>query len=145
LEHSDFFLVFVFCLAFSIATVCQSFLISAFFSEANLAAACGGFIFLIGFIPYNLIDLQGRSFRLDTNILTVNSTHLLHGSQLTNEFYCSACCQMWPLASDVTISPISNWLRRVLSGQPSLKVQCQVTNSVWLVPLSCCWWIRPFI
>nr|QST14975.1 ABCA1-1 protein [Diaphanosoma celebensis] len=62
LEHSDFFLVLLFCLSFSIATICQSFLISTFFNKANLAAACGGFIFLIGFLPYNIIDFYDAKF-----------------------------------------------------------------------------------
>lgn len=36
------------------ATVAQSFLLSAFFSRANLAAACGGLIYFSLYLPYVL-------------------------------------------------------------------------------------------
>ena len=75
LEHSDFFLVLVFVLSFSIVTISLSFLITVFFNQANLAATCGGFIFLITYLPVNLFEIQGRSNRLDINILMVRCQH----------------------------------------------------------------------
>lgn len=36
------------------ATVVQSFLLSAFFSHANLAAACGGLTYFVLYLPYVL-------------------------------------------------------------------------------------------
>lgn len=36
------------------ATITQCFLISVFFSKANLAAACGGLIYFVLYLPYVL-------------------------------------------------------------------------------------------
>jgi len=70
LEKSSPTLVFVFVLSFSVATVCKSFLISTLFSRANLAAACGAFIFFSCYLPYNLLDLGGRLHSLNVNIFS---------------------------------------------------------------------------
>ena len=52
LEFSDPTLMFVFMLCFCISTIAQCFLISVFFSRANLAAVCGGFIYFVLYLPY---------------------------------------------------------------------------------------------
>ncbi|KAK7101016.1 phospholipid-transporting ATPase ABCA1-like [Littorina saxatilis] len=52
LEYSDPSVIFVFMLAFTVSTISQCFLISVFFSRANLAAVCGGFIYFILYLPY---------------------------------------------------------------------------------------------
>ena len=52
LEYSDPSVIFVFMLAFTMATIGQCFLISVFFSRANLAAVCGGFIYFVLYLPY---------------------------------------------------------------------------------------------
>ncbi|XP_078010201.1 phospholipid-transporting ATPase ABCA7-like isoform X1 [Phascolarctos cinereus] len=54
LPYSDPFLVFLFLAAFAVATVCQSFLFSAAFSHANVAAACGGLLYFTLYLPYVL-------------------------------------------------------------------------------------------
>lgn len=54
LQYSDPSLVFVFLLVFCLATITQCFLISVFFSKANLAAACGGLIYFVLYLPYVL-------------------------------------------------------------------------------------------
>lgn len=41
-------------MAFATATIMQCFLISTFFSKANLAAACGGLIYFGLYLPYVL-------------------------------------------------------------------------------------------
>uniref|UniRef100_A0A8C2RYR2 ATP binding cassette subfamily A member 7 n=1 Tax=Capra hircus TaxID=9925 RepID=A0A8C2RYR2_CAPHI len=46
--------LFLFLAAFAVATVVQSFLLSAFFSRANLAAACGGLAYFVLYLPYVL-------------------------------------------------------------------------------------------
>ncbi|XP_059350163.1 phospholipid-transporting ATPase ABCA1-like [Daphnia carinata] len=69
LENSNFLVVFIFVLSFSIATVCFSFLVSTFFSRANLAAACGGFFFFACFLPYNFLNLNGQDYSLSTLVL----------------------------------------------------------------------------
>ncbi|XP_021497533.1 phospholipid-transporting ATPase ABCA7 isoform X1 [Meriones unguiculatus] len=67
LPYSHPLVVFLFLAAFAVATVAQSFLLSAFFSRANLAAACGGLIYFSLYLPYvlcvawrELLPLGGR-------------------------------------------------------------------------------------
>lgn len=47
-------MVFVFLSVFGVVTILQCFLISTLFSRANLAAACGGIIYFILYLPYVL-------------------------------------------------------------------------------------------
>ncbi|XP_003502609.2 phospholipid-transporting ATPase ABCA7 isoform X2 [Cricetulus griseus] len=54
LPYSHPAVLFFFLAAFAVATVAQSFLLSAFFSRANLAAACGGLIYFSLYLPYVL-------------------------------------------------------------------------------------------
>lgn len=54
LPYSHPAVVFLFLAAFAVATVVQSFLLSAFFSRANLAAACGGLAYLVLYLPHVL-------------------------------------------------------------------------------------------
>ncbi|KAG7255900.1 hypothetical protein CRUP_020940 [Coryphaenoides rupestris] len=54
LHYSDPTLIFVFLLVFCCATITQCFLISVFFSKANLAAACGGLLYFVLYLPYVL-------------------------------------------------------------------------------------------
>ena len=55
LEHSNPVIIVMFLLVFMIATVMMCFLISVFFSRANVAAACGGIIFFVTYLPYVLV------------------------------------------------------------------------------------------
>uniref|UniRef100_A0A8C1KGF9 Zgc:172302 n=1 Tax=Cyprinus carpio TaxID=7962 RepID=A0A8C1KGF9_CYPCA len=54
LPYSDPAVVFFFLAAFATATIMLCFLISTFFSRANLAAACGGLIYFTLYLPYVL-------------------------------------------------------------------------------------------
>ncbi|XP_075758760.1 phospholipid-transporting ATPase ABCA7 isoform X2 [Pelodiscus sinensis] len=54
LPYSDPAVVFLFLAAFAVATIAQCFLISTFFSRANLASACGGIIYFSCYLPYVL-------------------------------------------------------------------------------------------
>ncbi|XP_029772205.1 phospholipid-transporting ATPase ABCA7 [Suricata suricatta] len=54
LPYSHPAVVFLFLAAFAVATVVQSFFLSAFFSHANLAAACGGLAYFVLYLPYVL-------------------------------------------------------------------------------------------
>ncbi|KAL2079018.1 hypothetical protein ACEWY4_024762 [Coilia grayii] len=54
LRYSDPSVIFVFLLVFCVATVMQCFFISVFFSRANLAAACGGLIYFVLYLPHVL-------------------------------------------------------------------------------------------
>ncbi|XP_056088824.1 phospholipid-transporting ATPase ABCA1 [Rhinichthys klamathensis goyatoka] len=54
LPYSDPAVVFFFLTAFATATIMLCFLISTFFSRANLAAACGGLVYFTLYLPYVL-------------------------------------------------------------------------------------------
>ncbi|KAM9335582.1 phospholipid-transporting ATPase ABCA1 [Symphorus nematophorus] len=54
LQYSDPSVIFVFLLVFCVATITQCFFISVFFSKANLAAACGGLIYFLLYLPHVL-------------------------------------------------------------------------------------------
>ncbi|XP_042098875.1 phospholipid-transporting ATPase ABCA1 isoform X1 [Ovis aries] len=54
LPYSDPSVVFVFLSVFAMVTILQCFLISTLFSRANLAAACGGIIYFMLYLPYVL-------------------------------------------------------------------------------------------
>ncbi|XP_047633732.1 phospholipid-transporting ATPase ABCA7 isoform X8 [Phacochoerus africanus] len=54
LPYSHPVVLFLFLASFAMATVVQSFLLSAFFSHANLAAACGGLAYFVLYLPYVL-------------------------------------------------------------------------------------------
>ncbi|KAK9511087.1 hypothetical protein O3M35_005719 [Rhynocoris fuscipes] len=52
LINSDPFVLYLFLFCYALSTIAQAFLISVFFSRANLAAACAGIIFFIVYLPY---------------------------------------------------------------------------------------------
>ncbi|TKC43221.1 hypothetical protein EI555_011902 [Monodon monoceros] len=54
LHYSNPFILFLFLLAFSTATIMQCFLLSTFFSRASLAAACSGVIYFTLYLPHVL-------------------------------------------------------------------------------------------
>uniref|UniRef100_A0A3B4GMH8 P-type phospholipid transporter n=1 Tax=Pundamilia nyererei TaxID=303518 RepID=A0A3B4GMH8_9CICH len=54
LPYSNPAVIFFFLTAFATATIMQCFLISTFFSKANLSAACGGLIYFGLYLPYVL-------------------------------------------------------------------------------------------
>uniref|UniRef100_A0A3B4ZGQ4 P-type phospholipid transporter n=1 Tax=Stegastes partitus TaxID=144197 RepID=A0A3B4ZGQ4_9TELE len=54
LNYSNPILVFFFLLTFTVATILQCFLMSVFFSKANLAAACSGIIYFTLYLPHIL-------------------------------------------------------------------------------------------
>lgn len=64
-------MVFVFLLSFCIANVSFSFLVSTFFSRANLAAACGAFIYFLSYQPCSLLDLGYETSSYAANVALV--------------------------------------------------------------------------
>ncbi|XP_043916268.1 phospholipid-transporting ATPase ABCA1-like [Protopterus annectens] len=54
LHYSDPSVLFIFLIVFCIATISECFFISVFFSKANLAAACGGIIYFVLYLPHVL-------------------------------------------------------------------------------------------
>uniref|UniRef100_A0A4X2KJX8 ABC transporter domain-containing protein n=1 Tax=Vombatus ursinus TaxID=29139 RepID=A0A4X2KJX8_VOMUR len=58
LTKSDPTLVFFFLLCFAIATISFSFMISVFFTKANLAVATGGIIYFFSYLPFFYISFN---------------------------------------------------------------------------------------
>uniref|UniRef100_UPI00398EA350 retinal-specific phospholipid-transporting ATPase ABCA4 isoform X2 n=1 Tax=Pristiophorus japonicus TaxID=55135 RepID=UPI00398EA350 len=54
LHYSNSLILFAFLLVFTVATIMQCFLLSVFFSKANLAAACSGIIYFTLYLPHIL-------------------------------------------------------------------------------------------
>lgn len=73
LPYSDPAVVFFFLLAFATATIMQCFLISTFFSKANLAAACGGLIYFSLYLPYVLCVAWRDHLRTTHRVLAVSN------------------------------------------------------------------------
>uniref|UniRef100_A0A8C5STU4 P-type phospholipid transporter n=1 Tax=Laticauda laticaudata TaxID=8630 RepID=A0A8C5STU4_LATLA len=72
--YSDPSVIFLFLSLFGVVTISQCFLISTFFSRANIAAACGGIIYFILYLPYVLCEAWqnyiGFSVRVFTSLLS---------------------------------------------------------------------------
>ncbi|XP_066453464.1 retinal-specific phospholipid-transporting ATPase ABCA4 [Eleutherodactylus coqui] len=54
LHYSNPLILFLFLMAFTLSTIMQAFLMSVFFSKANLAAACSGVIYFTLYLPHIL-------------------------------------------------------------------------------------------
>nr|XP_026691296.1 ATP-binding cassette sub-family A member 1-like [Ciona intestinalis] len=67
--YSNMFIVMLWLCCFAIATISQCFLISCFFSRANLAAACGGIIYFVLYIPYNMAYAWEDRMTLSTKLV----------------------------------------------------------------------------
>uniref|UniRef100_H2T045 ATP binding cassette subfamily A member 3 n=1 Tax=Takifugu rubripes TaxID=31033 RepID=H2T045_TAKRU len=88
LTHSDPTLVFVFLLIFTVATINFSFMISTFFSRANLAAAAGGFIYFLTYLPYLFLwpryDILTHAQKVSACL--ISNVAMAMGSQLIGMF-----------------------------------------------------------
>uniref|UniRef100_H2YX26 ABC transporter domain-containing protein n=1 Tax=Ciona savignyi TaxID=51511 RepID=H2YX26_CIOSA len=67
--YSNMFIVLIWLCCFAIATISQCFLISCFFSRANLAAACGGIIYFLMYIPYNMTYAWQDEMTISTKLV----------------------------------------------------------------------------
>uniref|UniRef100_A0A673XDS3 ATP binding cassette subfamily A member 3 n=1 Tax=Salmo trutta TaxID=8032 RepID=A0A673XDS3_SALTR len=88
LTYSDPTLVFVFLLFFAVATINFSFMISAFFSRANVAAAAGGFIYFLSYLPYLFLwpryDLLSHAQKVSACL--ISNVAMAMGAQLLGMF-----------------------------------------------------------
>lgn len=58
LAYSNAVIIWLFLMLFVIATIVFCFLVSVFFSKAKLAAACGGIIYFLTYMPYVFISIR---------------------------------------------------------------------------------------
>uniref|UniRef100_A0A671YNB0 ATP binding cassette subfamily A member 3 n=1 Tax=Sparus aurata TaxID=8175 RepID=A0A671YNB0_SPAAU len=88
LTYSDPTLVFVFLLVFTVATINFSFMISTLFSRANVAAAAGGFIYFMSYLPYLFLwpryDLLSHAQKVSACL--ISNVAMAMGSQLIGMF-----------------------------------------------------------
>ncbi|CAG0915033.1 unnamed protein product [Notodromas monacha] len=61
LDNTSFAVVLLFLFSYSVATLMLSFLLSCFFSRANLAAAAGGILFFVTYLPYPFMIVWDHS------------------------------------------------------------------------------------
>lgn len=88
LTRSDPTVIFVYLLVFAVSTISFSFMISSFFSRANVAAAAGGFLYFFSYIPYFFIspryDLITHSEKLASCL--ISNVGMAMGAQLIGMF-----------------------------------------------------------
>ncbi|XP_072549037.1 phospholipid-transporting ATPase ABCA3 isoform X1 [Salminus brasiliensis] len=88
LTYSDPTLVFTFLLIFAIATISFSFMISSFFSRANVGAAAGGFIYFFSYLPYLFLwpryDLLPHAQKVSACL--ISNVAMAMGAQLIGMF-----------------------------------------------------------
>lgn len=65
---------------FAIVTIVFCFLVSAFFSKAKLAAACGGIIYFLTYMPYVFISIREGAGHVTINIPEKMAASLLSTS-----------------------------------------------------------------
>ncbi|XP_033842111.2 retinal-specific phospholipid-transporting ATPase ABCA4a [Periophthalmus magnuspinnatus] len=74
LNYSDPVLLFLFLLTFTTATIMQCFLLSVFFNQANLAAACCGIVYFSLYLPHVVCftwqDLITKDLKLLLSLLS---------------------------------------------------------------------------
>nr|CAB3219608.1 ATP-binding cassette sub-family A member 1-like [Phallusia mammillata] len=76
---SNMFIILMWLCCFAFATIAQCFLISCFFSKANLAAACGGIIYFLLYIPYNMVIAWDDEMTLATKIVACLLSNIAFG------------------------------------------------------------------
>ncbi|NXJ93214.1 ABCA3 protein, partial [Corythaixoides concolor] len=88
LTNSDPTLVFTFLAIFSISSISFNFMVSTFFSRANVAAAAGGFLYFFSYIPYFFIspryDVMSHSQKLASCL--ISNVAMAMGAQLIGMF-----------------------------------------------------------
>lgn len=88
LTYSDPTLVFVFLLVFAVSTINFSFMVSVFFSRANVAAAAGGFLYFLSYLPYLFLwpryDLLSHAQKVSACL--ISNVAMAMGAQLIGMF-----------------------------------------------------------
>ncbi|KAL4696272.1 hypothetical protein H8957_001522 [Semnopithecus entellus] len=74
--HSNAFIIFLFLLDFGMSVIMLSYLLSAFFNQANTAALCTSLVYMISFLPYIvLLVLHNQlSFVIQTFLCLLSTT-----------------------------------------------------------------------
>lgn len=97
LAHSDPSLVLVFLLCFAISSISFSFMVSTFFSKANMAAAVGGCLFFFTYIPYFFVAPRYNWMTLSQKLFSclLSNVAMAMGAQLIGKFEAKGTGVQW--------------------------------------------------
>uniref|UniRef100_G3SMA0 ATP binding cassette subfamily A member 3 n=1 Tax=Loxodonta africana TaxID=9785 RepID=G3SMA0_LOXAF len=97
LTNSDPSLVLVFLLCFSISSISFSFMVSTFFSKANMAAAIGGFLYFFTYIPYFFVAPRYNWMTLSQKLFSclLSNVAMAMGAQLIGKFEAKGTGLQW--------------------------------------------------
>ncbi|XP_030704320.1 phospholipid-transporting ATPase ABCA3 isoform X2 [Globicephala melas] len=97
LAHSDPSLVLVFLACFAISSISFSFMVSTFFSKANVAAAIGGFLYFFTYIPYFFVAPRYNWMTLSQKLFSclLSNVAMAMGAQLIGKFEAKGTGVQW--------------------------------------------------
>ncbi|KAM8780116.1 phospholipid-transporting ATPase ABCA3 isoform 1-T3 [Rhynchonycteris naso] len=97
LAHSDPSLVLVFLVCFAISSISFSFMVSTFFSKANMAAAVGGCLYFFTYIPYFFIAPRYNWMTLSQKLFSclLSNVAMAMGAQLIGKFEAKGVGVQW--------------------------------------------------
>ncbi|CAK6444803.1 unnamed protein product [Pipistrellus nathusii] len=97
LTHSDPSLVLVFLLCFAISSISFSFMVSTFFSKANMASAVGGCLFFFTYIPYFFVAPRYNWMTLSQKLFSclLSNVAMAMGAQLIGKFEAKGTGIQW--------------------------------------------------
>ncbi|ELK10775.1 ATP-binding cassette sub-family A member 3 [Pteropus alecto] len=97
LTHSDPSLVLVFLTCFAVSSISFSFMVSTFFSKANMAAAVGGFLYFFTYIPYLFVAPRYNWMTLSQKLFSclLSNVAMAMGAQLIGKFEAKGTGIQW--------------------------------------------------
>ncbi|XP_066131310.1 phospholipid-transporting ATPase ABCA3 [Saccopteryx bilineata] len=97
LAHSDPSLVLVFLVCFAISSISFSFMVSTFFSKANMAAAVGGCLYFFTYIPYFFVAPRYNWMTLSQKLFSclLSNVAMAMGAQLIGKFEAKGMGVQW--------------------------------------------------
>nr|XP_044986326.1 phospholipid-transporting ATPase ABCA3 isoform X2 [Jaculus jaculus] len=97
LSSSDPSLVLAFLLCFAVSSISFSFMVSTFFSKANMAAAVGGFLYFFTYIPYFFVAPWYNWMTLTQKLSSclLSNVAMAMGAQLIGKFEAKGTGIQW--------------------------------------------------
>uniref|UniRef100_A0A8B9RF54 ABC transporter domain-containing protein n=1 Tax=Astyanax mexicanus TaxID=7994 RepID=A0A8B9RF54_ASTMX len=133
LRYSDPSVIFVFLLVFCMATVMQCFFISVFFSRANLAAACGGLIYFLLYLPHVLCQAWKDVITFRAKLATVRERVCVWQYGIPKPWYFPFTSSYWcgtPVGSDTEPDALDALEDQNEKPPPGLKAGVSIRNLV---------------
>ncbi|KAB0383198.1 hypothetical protein FD755_005115 [Muntiacus reevesi] len=97
LAHSNPALVLLFLACFAVSSISFSFMVSTFFSKANMAAAIGGFLYFFSYIPYFFVAPRYNWMTLSQKLFSclLSNVAMAMGAQLIGKFEAKGTGIQW--------------------------------------------------